>query len=50
MTTCDEPLCADIGIETLKHRRDFRKFKLSHKGMSMNHKRLPCKLLSNELI
>ena len=48
VTTCDEPVRADLGLNTLKNRRDFRKLKWYRKVMSMNDERLPYKLLSNE--
>ena len=48
ITTCDEPVHADLGLETLKRRRDFRKLKWYRKIMRMNEERLPRKLLSNE--
>ena len=48
VTTCDEPVRADLGLETLKYRRDFRKLKWYRKVKRMNNERLPFKLLSNE--
>ena len=48
VTTCDEPVRADLGLESLKCRRDFRKLRWYRKIMCMNNKRLPIKLLSNE--
>ena len=27
VTTCDEPVCADLGLKTLRYRRDFRKLR-----------------------
>ena len=47
-TTCDEPVCAELGLETLKCRSDFCKVKWYHKIMCMIDKRFPFKLLSNE--
>ena len=44
VTTCDEPVCAGLGLETLKQRRDLRKLKLYHKVKHMNDERLPFKL------
>ena len=48
VTTCDEPVCADLGLETLKYRRDFCKLKWYHKVKHTNGERLPFNLLSNE--
>ena len=48
ITTCDEPVLADLGLETLKYRRDFRKLKWHYKIKHMNDERLPFKLLANE--
>ena len=47
VTTCDEPVRADLGLETLKSRRDFRKLKWYRKIKQMNNQRLPSKLLIN---
>ena len=38
----------DLGLETLKYRRDFRKLKWYCKVKRMNDERLPFKLLSNK--
>ena len=48
VTTCDEPVRADLGLETLKYRRDLRKLKWYRKVKRMNDESLPFKLLSNE--
>ena len=48
VATCDESVCADLGLDTLKYRRDFRKLKWHCKVKCMNDERLPFKLLSNE--
>ena len=48
ITTCDEPVLADLGFETLKYRRDFRKLKWHYKIKRMNDERLPLKLLASE--
>ena len=48
MTTCDEPVLADLGLEALKYRIDFRKLKWHYKIKLMNDERLPFKLLANE--
>ena len=48
VTTCDEPVHADLGLKTLINRRDFGKLKWYNKVMSMNDERLPFKLLTNE--
>ena len=48
VTTCDEPLHAEIGLKTLNNRRDFNELKWHCKLMCMNDERLPFKLLSNE--
>ena len=32
ITTCDEPVLVDLGLETLKYRRDFRKLKWQYKS------------------
>ena len=48
VTTCDERVCADLGLKTLRYRRDFHKLKLYCKGLSMKDERLPFKLLTNE--
>ena len=39
---------ADLGLKTLKNGKDFCKLKWCCKGMSMNDKRLPFKLVTNE--
>ena len=43
--TCDEPVLADLGLETLKCRRDFRILNWYPQIMCMNDERLPLKLL-----
>ena len=48
ITTCDEPVRADLGLETLKCRRDFRKLKWFRKIKHMDSSRLPGKLLENK--
>ena len=52
VTTCDEPVCADSGLETLNCRRAFCRLKTKQycKIMCMNDKRLPVKLLANKWI
>ena len=39
---------ADLGLKTLRNRRDFHKLNWSCKVMSMKDDRLPFKLLTNE--
>ena len=39
--TCDEPVLADFGLETLKCRKNFHTLKWFCKVMCMNDKRLP---------
>ena len=46
--SCDEPVCEDLGLETLKCRRDFRRLKWYHEVMCMNSNRLLIKLLLNK--
>ena len=48
IATCEEPVLADLSLETLKYRRDFRKLKWHYKIKHMNDERLPVKLLANE--
>ena len=48
VTTCDEPLVVDLGLETLKCRRDLHKLKWYQKILCMNDSRLPVKLLSSK--
>ena len=48
IATYDEPVLADLGLETLKYRRNFRKLKWYCKIKHMNDERLPFKLLANE--
>ena len=48
VTTCDEPVREDLGLETLKCRRDFRRLKWYRKVMCMNSNRLPIQLLLNK--
>ena len=47
VTICDEPVRADLGLETLKSRRDFRKLKWYRKIKQMINQRLLGKLLIN---
>ena len=44
-TTYDEPVHADLGLETLKYRRDFRKLMWYCKVKHMNDKRLAFKYI-----
>ena len=44
--TCDQPVCANLGLKTLKNRRDFCKLKCNLKVMCMNDERLRSKGLS----
>ena len=46
--TCVQAVLADLGLETLKYRRDLRKLKQYCKVKRMNDEKLPFKLLSNE--
>ena len=48
ITTCDEPLLADLDLKTLRNRRDFHKLMWYCKVMSMKDKRLSFKSLTNE--
>ena len=48
ITTCDDTVLDDLGLEVLKYRRDFRKLKCHYKVKHMNDERLPFKLLANE--
>ena len=48
VTIWDEPVHADLGLQTLKCRRDFHRLKWYNKIMCMSDKRLPGKLLSNK--
>ena len=48
VTTSDESVCADLGLKTLRYRRDFWKLKWYCKVVSMKDERLPFKLLTNE--
>ena len=48
ITTCDEPVHADLSLETLKSRKDFLKLQWDRKVKHMNVDRLPFRLLSNE--
>ena len=41
-------MCADLGLKTLRNRRDFHKLKWYCKVVNMNDERLPFKLLANE--
>ena len=47
VTTCDEPMCADLGLETFKSGRDFQTLKWYCKVKHTNNQRLPGKLLTN---
>ena len=42
-----EPVCADLGSETLKHRRDFHEINY-HESMCMNDKTVLLKLISKD--
>ena len=48
LTTCDEPVRADLGLQTLKSRRDFRKLKWYYRVSNLPELRLPGKLLSSK--
>ena len=48
VTICDKPVCAYLGLKTLRDGRDFRQLKWYRKVICMNDTRLPFKLLSNE--
>ena len=48
VATYNEPVRTDLGLETLKYRRDFHKLKWYCKVTRMSDERLPFKLLSNE--
>ena len=51
VTNCDKPVHVDLGLKTLRNRRDFCKLNALvsfYKVMSMNDGRLPFKLLTNE--
>ena len=48
VTICNEPVHADLGLDNLKCRRDFRTLNWYQKIMCMNDKWLPGKLLSNK--
>ena len=48
LTTCDEPAQADLGLQTLKSRRDFHKLKWYHKVMHLLDIRLSAMLLSTK--
>ena len=43
--TCDESVREDLGLETLKRRRDLRRLKWYRKVMGMNSNGSPIKLL-----
>ena len=45
VTTCDEPVRLNQGLESLKYRRDFRKLKWYRKIMCLNEERLPLKAI-----
>ena len=47
VTTCDEPVHVDLGLETLKIRRYFHKLKWYRKIKHMNNQKLPSKLITN---
>ena len=40
ISTCDEPILADLGLETLKYRRDFHKLKWHYKIKCLNDEKL----------
>ena len=46
--TCDEPVRADLGFETLECRRDFCKIRWFRQIKRMDSTRLPGKLLEDE--
>ena len=46
LTTCDEPVRGDLGLEALKSRRDFRRLKWYYKVLQQPEVRLPFRLLS----
>ena len=48
VTTCDEPVHADLGLQTLKSRRHFSKLEWYRMVMCTNCKRSPAKLLPNK--
>ena len=48
VTTCVEPVHADLGLETPKYRRDFRKLKCYRKVKHTDDEIVLFKLLSNE--
>ena len=48
VTTCDEPVHANLGLKTLRYRRDFPKLKWYCKVMSTKDERLPFRPLTNE--
>ena len=48
VTTFDEPVCANLGLKTLKNMRDFHKLQWYFMVMSMNGERLSVKLLKNK--
>ena len=48
VTTCDEPVREDFGLETLKYRRDLYELKWYRKVKHMNDDKLSFKLFSNE--
>ena len=48
VTTCVEPVRADLGLETLKYRRDFLKLKCYRKVKHMNNEILLFNLFSSQ--
>ena len=48
VTTCDEPVCTDLGLKTWRNGRDFSRLKWCCKVVSRNDEGLPFKLLTNE--
>ena len=48
VTTWVEPVHTDLGLKTIRNRKDFRKPKWYCKVMSLNHERLPFKIIINE--
>ena len=50
VTTCDEPVRANLGLKTLRYKRDYRKLKWYCKVLSVKDETLPFKLLANEWV
>ena len=48
VTTCDEPVCAYLGLKTLRSMKNFRTLRWYCKVSSMNDEGLPLKLLIDE--